>query len=632
MKPFGSTASCRLQEEPPVKRRKTTAGLNSRFDRMMETVNILHTSPASSMSSRSGRRNRAASSSSASAADYELPRTPVDAYSQLHGGTLGAGFAVMKMRGRENSEDLSSIDSFARYAFDKTLFRKPPSIPAWLNNALSTLDTCHPLRRLIPVDSTSHEAAPAAKLGLPEERVNSECMPSHAVAKEILGDESIFAFNAPGSPATENIARASAPGPPASEDPAGGSDLGHDAIPGHVDFPSASPHCSPILDGSVSVASDPQLVPFSTPGPASCFSAVPPATCSLHSILQPHNLYPVSSGNAILPEEGGHTHYSHAVARIGGKASPGASISDHPAFLDAATRNAVGDLPGSPLDGDEDFERSAQLPGPEHIPGTHSAAPENYDYMRPFGGVIGQISSSSPTLDDMLPSMWQTVVNADLSPVQRTIQTHTQQDWGEGQNLPLTPVRFNTAPIRSIPARPVRIYFSSPAEDPCGSDVLEPDDYMLPDDLESLDFRWEKFDRGRVGEAPTSPYGTDLNLIPMPRALSALEELGQSVPRTPVLGTVHSSASSGIPALDEDSPEDDNDGTWIVPPAAVLSGATHLARGHRAVSEHTAESASRPLQPVFAPTPGIFISPLRKVRENNENPPPWPEVGLPGLF
>lgn len=617
-----------------MKRRKTTTGLNSRFDRMMETVNVLHTSPASSISSRSHRRRRATSSSSASAAEYELPRTPVDAYSELHGGRLGAGFSVMKMRGHESSTDLGFSDSFGRYAFDKPASRKPPSIPAWLSNTLSTLDTHHPLRRLMPVDSTLHEAAPTATLGLPEEPVDSGRMPSHALpAEQNSNHESIFAFNAPGSPATEHTARANVLGLPASGNPANDFNTERGTLLGHGELPTVPPHCSPSPDAIV--PADSLMIPFSTPGPASCVSAVLPSRFHLGSTCGSANSFLVSLHEAILAEDNEHEQHVRAFSQS--EDGLGASASDQPALLDVAATNARGDIFDIPL-GDNlngDLGLSMQRPSLEPAPRIYSTAPECYGSMRSVGGAIDQTPSSSPSLNDvMLPSMWQSAANADadLSPIQRTAEANALQAWARERNSPRTPAPVSVTPVRSTPTRPVRVYFDSPAEDPAGSDPLEPESYVLPADLASIDFRWEKFDRGRFGETHTpgfSPYGTDLCLAPTPRTPPALDD--QSIPRTPILATARSSSSSGIPTFHEESPEEStgNGETWIVP-TAVVSSATYPTRGHRAASGHTAESASRPLQSVFAPAPGIFLSPLRKVGENNKNPPP--QVGTFSLF
>lgn len=603
-----------------MKRRKTTTGLNSRFDRMIETVNILHTSPTSSKSSRSGGRRRAASSSSASAVEFEMPRTPVDAYSP--GGRLGPDFVVMKMRDSESSVDLGFS---GRYAFETPSSCDSPSIPAWLSNTLSTLDTHHPLRRLMYMDSTSHEVAPAATL---ESHVEPVDVPYHAPPAEQVADhEPIFAFNAPRGPAAEATARAIDAGPPASDRLVDSTE--HGALLGLLELPFVSPHCSPILDGSMFTESP--LVPFSTPGPASSVSAIPPSVFSLGSVRRSTNSFLASLHEANIAEQSGHEQHDYAFA------APTSSIASvQPASLIVAAANTGGDPFGVPPGNHEDplLSIPPQLPDRGHALRMHYTASEYHDYMRAAGGAVQQ--TPSPTLDDvMLPSMWRSAMQTGmgLSPIQRTTKSNTPQPRTEGWDIPQTPGLVDATPVRSVSARPVRIYFDSPAEDPCSSDALDVESYVLPDDPASLDFKWEKFDRGRVGGTHTpdsSSDGIDPSVVATHRTPSVPEE--QWVPRTPVLVTAYSSSSSGIPHLDKQPSEDNDDGTWIIPmPAAsALSGASYPSRGHKAASGRIAESVCQPLQSVFAPAPGVSISPLRKTGEDDDNPSP--EVGFHGLF
>lgn len=75
-----------------MKRRKTL-GLNTRFDRMLAQVNVMH----SYSSDLKSHRKRVRSSGSSSVSSYDLPKTPVDAYSHLREDKLGGDFSVFKM-------------------------------------------------------------------------------------------------------------------------------------------------------------------------------------------------------------------------------------------------------------------------------------------------------------------------------------------------------------------------------------------------------------------------------------------------------------------------------------------------------------------------------------------------------
>ncbi|KAA1471668.1 hypothetical protein DENSPDRAFT_129175 [Dentipellis sp. KUC8613] len=87
----------------PLKRRRT-AGLNSRYDNMIEQVNMMYRSPAGVPKPR---RKRASSSGSSSVSTRDVPQTPLDAYSRLQEGRLGKDFAVIKLSEptREHRDD-----------------------------------------------------------------------------------------------------------------------------------------------------------------------------------------------------------------------------------------------------------------------------------------------------------------------------------------------------------------------------------------------------------------------------------------------------------------------------------------------------------------------------------------------
>jgi hypothetical protein len=79
---------CEFSLDVLAKRRKTV-GLNSRFDRMVETMNI-NRPPVK------GARNRARSTSSTSGSS--VPKTPIDDYDEFHrDARLGTDFSVIKM-------------------------------------------------------------------------------------------------------------------------------------------------------------------------------------------------------------------------------------------------------------------------------------------------------------------------------------------------------------------------------------------------------------------------------------------------------------------------------------------------------------------------------------------------------
>jgi hypothetical protein len=85
---------------PSFKRHKTM-GLNARFDRMLERVDLTlqdHQASSTTASSRQGRARARSAGSSSVSSGYDVPKTPVDAYDGLEDGRLGDTFSVIKMK------------------------------------------------------------------------------------------------------------------------------------------------------------------------------------------------------------------------------------------------------------------------------------------------------------------------------------------------------------------------------------------------------------------------------------------------------------------------------------------------------------------------------------------------------
>ncbi|KAG1777743.1 hypothetical protein EV702DRAFT_1196953 [Suillus placidus] len=132
----------------PLKRRKTL-GLNTRFDRMLAQVHVTH----SYSSDPKTRRKRARSSGSSSVSSYDLPKTPVDAYS--HEGRLGSDFSVLKMNQKASNPAKSPPVKREAKPYRKGSQVQAPTkaLPVWLVNTFSALESEHPLRDLLPPSS-----------------------------------------------------------------------------------------------------------------------------------------------------------------------------------------------------------------------------------------------------------------------------------------------------------------------------------------------------------------------------------------------------------------------------------------------------------------------------------------------
>ncbi|KAM5531258.1 hypothetical protein V8D89_015059 [Ganoderma adspersum] len=121
---------------------------------MIHTVNIMHPSPAHT--SRSKDRQRVASSSSTTTND--TPETLTDAYSHHRSSSLGQEFSVIKMSGTRPS--VKGSDPFDPAAFRGSgggADRATEDLPPWLRGTISTLDTRDPLRLLLLDDVAGHE-------------------------------------------------------------------------------------------------------------------------------------------------------------------------------------------------------------------------------------------------------------------------------------------------------------------------------------------------------------------------------------------------------------------------------------------------------------------------------------------
>ncbi|KAF9071680.1 hypothetical protein BDP27DRAFT_1446164 [Rhodocollybia butyracea] len=214
-----------------AKRRKTT-GLNSRLDRMVETMNATYRSPTKSD------RHRSRSSGS-SVSSYGVPRTPVDAYEGLQAGALGQDFSVIKMR---NGMDADEEDTGSQNT------RCTAPLPSWLSETFTTLTKKHPLRLLLPKSKRNESSIQISQ-----------------------DSEEIFAFKAPLKP------------PEADPAPALQSPIAFRAFHNSAELNLPDPCDPPSF----------QNQPFSTPGPASsiCQPSPPRSFVSISpefSLAQPH--------------------------------------------------------------------------------------------------------------------------------------------------------------------------------------------------------------------------------------------------------------------------------------------------------------------------------------------------------
>ncbi|KAK7057201.1 hypothetical protein R3P38DRAFT_1165764 [Favolaschia claudopus] len=238
-----------------IPKRRKTSGLNSRFDRMVQTMNITHRSPV---------RKRARSTSSASGSS--VPKTPIDEfYDEFHRDSkLGPEFSVIKMGDKKKRVKQPVVLPWEKDSSSSDIADTSPShppLPTWLADTFSTLNTQHPLRNLLP------------------RRTNTEPTSSSPSTLDQDTEDNPFSFSVPDncpSPSatpkeTENIPALLTQAAQSPPDP---------ARPAFIYRPPSPP------DAPMNIAP-----PFSTPGPASTISKavisrpIPPPLCFPEPVL-----------------------------------------------------------------------------------------------------------------------------------------------------------------------------------------------------------------------------------------------------------------------------------------------------------------------------------------------------------
>ncbi|KAI0355641.1 hypothetical protein OH77DRAFT_1589649 [Trametes cingulata] len=242
----------------PTKRQKTE-GMNSRFDRMIQTVNVMHGAPSGPRADR--RRGRERAPSSSSGLSYDVPRTPLDPRDVYGHHEAGPVQNPSMQRTKTSTRLTHPPDMFAPDAF-----RDPDSaerLPPWLRGTISSLDPRHPIHLLVPADAAARSDSSPSGLGPSSD---SLCTPGP--------EDSPFAFTAPVPPARKAE-------PPVTYLEAHYNGLSGDALDygmsrsAHLASQSSQvvhedPHYLSISPGAGFASSmTTALRPFSTPGPAS---------------------------------------------------------------------------------------------------------------------------------------------------------------------------------------------------------------------------------------------------------------------------------------------------------------------------------------------------------------------------
>lgn len=599
---------------------------------MIQTVNIMHASPQSHP-----RRARAMSSSSASATSYDAPKTPTDAYSGLGDGALGNEFSVLKMKDQKISAGHyyaerrpTDSDLDAIFSTDSSRAPRTAPLPAWLCDTVASLDAKHPLRIILPpvtTDTVSSSNPTKPDHSIDREKISAPTALSHEEGTEGL---SVFAFGLPPEP-HDYAQPCRQDSPLVNIEPAR---LRH--IPSILDdnaYQAPTAPSSPCLTSDFSfnqnMSADNSIhLPFGQPGPASsALSYVAPA---VKPILK-------DRCDDVLDLAGIHDSSAPAPFSKPGPLAPKQTYS----FASTATVDTVLDRPKQLLSPPRlSHPNTAAASSPHAVPLSHLtiASPLSHYSM---------LHSDSDLLPDDAPV--HNICGQSLNSVANAHVSNTHDLWStpgpahhaiiaaKGLAQPLfSAIASLSAVDCKAPQRttPFKMYFDSPMEDPCMSDPLEEDDYVLAldYDIEALGFKWEKFERGG-GSGRTQPDSDDQyhaaasdeiifpyfnsqsphtpSRVPVPASTARFSSLpSSSPPGLPIAGS--DDEPSNVRDTD-DLPEEDS---WILPsrvgPYSYKITPGSLAEG--------CPTTTPPMQGrSFAPAPGIFISPLRGTLDRDVN-------------
>ncbi|TFY70892.1 hypothetical protein EVG20_g2123 [Dentipellis fragilis] len=607
----------------PLKRRRT-AGLNTRYDNMIEQVNMMYSSPGSASESR---RKRTFSSGSSSVSTRDVPKTPLDAYSRFQEGRLGKDFAVIKLT--EPTRELRDDTEPSSDTVDEVGVRAktPGPIPDWLSSTLSRLDSRHPLRRVMPaVDSPFNP-----------EVGNDPVFPAKESGDDTPGqpdaeEDTVFAFQPP-PPEVYNVPFWTDVSPQqdleaASSDTLFAPESAADSRTAFLEpalpiYRSSSVTSSRALQTPFdSVAQDDMYamsprfaVPFSTPGPGKTAlartkaSEVPLSPMDASTLARPYSPDLADASPTLLHDE---TNSHPANSRPSPEFSPVNSRHYHNDSFGKrhgfpATSNEVTSAFGSYNDAMLWEPQAGDYLGEANV-FSRSRSPGERRHSNI--ALVGD-QASFQTVRDPRTADRDQVLDAISSPsyVPRFPSIDHILKQKEIDN------------IFSTPGPTYRAYFDSPTEDPSSSPPSSPHIYPLD---ENLDFQWTPFLQGNRSEGGHRQHG---------RAVSQtnFQHSGYDVDFA-----VDRLDAAQIPPVHQEQPEkqahiyeyplarDSPSGPlepsadaalddWEIRTRARMSMAHRTPVDEELQPTQTEQISQESEEPIFAfaPAPGIFVSPLR---------------------
>lgn len=607
---YASVMDSAVLPRRPIKRRRID-GLNSRFDEMIKTVNVLAQPPPADLCPR---RKRMASSSSAVSIDP--PATPVDAYNDLGKSRLGRDFSVLKMNGPSDltARSLQYSDVFGKGWLDNDQ-ANGQSVPTWLCDMVSGLGQAHPLRVLLPSDDAPQSVLEnnATQFGAREPEIAPDVQP-------------IFAFNPYEQPQIRDeqeefiqsgtFSMMDSMGNYMEDIPSEGliNDIAHDSSTLADDRSSgigkaavqhhSDDDASTLIEAYIQPYPPKDFVPFSTPGPDPGTYAIDTNAASDADFhVSTHHQEPVDMPSVNLLDSASLLPFSE----------PGPLLFA-PSYLHSVNSSNQLLAPESPT-GEYELHANGFLLSPVKLNPKRAHQPAfTVDLPHPVMGYgDDSIYAGLPlglelSRDTLSPSpVFQ------RSSVRCTPPIHEPQTEPE--------------------ASPFRFYFDAPLEDPVSSDPLDEADYMLPldygaVDIEALDFKWEKFDRGHASPpSPALPQREEANGQVSSRPAVSPPSPSPDIAAAPSSDSALASFCSRV--VEADSPVRSDEEYWKhfdefldeadefklpaepkAPPPELELGPLR-ENGDGVLDMQCGTPAPRRPGLPFAPAPGIFILPLR---------------------
>ncbi|KZV69386.1 hypothetical protein PENSPDRAFT_753456 [Peniophora sp. CONT] len=596
-----STLTGRSIESSPIpigvslKRKRGGANLNERFDRMMDSVNMIsrsstHPKPVS--------KRRIHESTSGSSSDPPAPETP---------RTVGRDFSMIKLLGDSTASMLSE---------DTSELTTSASMPSWLTSTLSGLQPQHPLRRLLPELNKAHFTASRSPIAAPDEETPFAFLPPQIHIPRVtppvdsggygsVEDHGYAPRNFPSnldrretsvSQFTPGVSYGAAPhshtGEPPREPYITSPRSFADDLLVHPSFRADSSNISAV--DSVMYGADEE--------PAFQFadSRAEPAD-------RPFRLYPSRALPAV-----GHSQQSLELSAHSHTEQPPVGDWLEPPVTPIPERGGTLALPQDPpilLEDDDAVFVYSSSPG-HCLPSTMAQSPPpslplplpSQHFETPVPSRHTPLSPP-PAAAPYLRHGSTLSIASFISPSQRA--THS-----------LPPVDLSQLDFRWTPGptfRPQRVPLTSPP----APHYLEPSIPSQEDQFELLDAPVTHEQSTSHYEPTSSPSGDDLaaHVRRLQRMLQSSSEAG-SPARNP--SSARLSANLDAQPISEDMGDE-----WeVVTPRRYIAGPSYALGAPQETKRHTVAprvATPEPPTPAFAPAPGIYLSPLRGTTDADDD-------------